>query len=161
MKLKLMLLTVVLLASTAQARDPTPTEEAWIWLGILSDEDASMTWVHLEIKDLAPLRSYGRKSHEEMDEWVAKWDADLCKHRNQYENDPEELAHHFDQRDEDIDKRKQKAVDGLPAAIGESDAITFHSFIHYKQERSTTKMSSGDIPSIGEMLRSGRADTKT
>ena len=68
MKLALAI-TAVLLATTAAARDPTPTEEAWIWLGILSDEDDSMTWVNLEIKDLALLRSYGRKSHEEMNDW--------------------------------------------------------------------------------------------
>jgi hypothetical protein len=159
MKLALAI-TAVLLATTAVARDPTPTEEAWIWLGILSDENDSMTWVNLEIKDLAPLRSYGRKSHEEMNDWSAKWNADLCKHRKQYENDPDKLAHHFDQRDEDEAKRKQKAVDGIPAAIGESDAIAFQSFIRYKQERHATSIG-GDTPSIGEMLRTGQADTKS
>jgi len=156
MKLRLILLTV-LLASTAQARewthDANPREEAWQWLGVLSNEDDSMTTDGLHIQNLPALKSYARKSIKEMDEWARQQSEQLCKNRAKYEHDSEKLAQWYEKRDADEAKFQQKAIDKLPEVIGETDATSFQNFIRHKVENNPATVGGMDN---AEELRAGR-----
>lgn len=159
----LLLLTAALLSLTALAqtweRDASPTEDAWFKLQILAKGEPDAVVDHMgshgvTIESLNALRDYVVRSQKQLEEFQRGQIKHICENRAKFEEDPEALAQYFEQMEIDKAAFMQGIVDRLPEVIGETDALSFQSFVLHERRSRV-----GGV-NRGEALRSGKISAK-